>query len=460
MRVANCQPEDIGPAPVLRNESTMLTDSDAAATIVLPEATAESEDKPKASPVAPARRKHLAGLRILFTAATIAGLLGFNAWWYWRDTRPVADLRTIEGLIARQQFTQAEAALRERLRRAPHDGEIRMTLARALAARGDLLGCAKELHEVPFWWPKKAETLYREAQAYLMLNRAREAESALLAVIDSDPLHPPDPAVFHDASQELLKLYAMEDRWDDAHVILWKEYDRGSPEDRPMVLSMRMRCELERMAPTVSVELLKNYVAADPEDFEALRAMANAELSLGQGAEALRHMQACLKGRPDDPRVWRDYLTMLQSLGELDAFNEALARVPAAAEIEPEIWMFRGQSRERESDWPGAAENYRQALERNPNLLNAQYRLAIVEDRLGLREQSAAHRKRWQALRDAQTQLRQADAEYRLALAEASSPGAGPGPKLRAAVKRLASICETLGWSRVAEGWNRVAASL
>ena len=193
----------------------MLTDSDAAATIVLPAETAESGAKPKASPAVPARRKGHAGLRRLPFAALIAGLLGFNAWWYWRDTRPVADLRSIEGLIARQQFTQAEAALRERLRLAPHDGETRTTLGRVLAARGDLLACARELDEVPYWWPKKAEALYREAQALLMVNRARDAETVLLAVIDSDPLHPPDPAVFHDASQELLKIYATEDRWDD-----------------------------------------------------------------------------------------------------------------------------------------------------------------------------------------------------------------------------------------------------
>src|SRR5262249_6944573 len=175
--------------------------------------------------------------------------------------------------------------LREHLRRAPHDGAARMMLARVLAARGDLAGCARELHQVPTWWPRKPEALYRAGQAYLRMDRARDAEAAWLAVIDAAPLHPADPAVFHDASQELLRLYAAEDRWDDAHVLLWKIYDLAAPADRPAVLAMRIRSELERIAPTASVPLLKRYVAADPADWEARRALANAERALGQRCE-------------------------------------------------------------------------------------------------------------------------------------------------------------------------------
>src|SRR5689334_1782804 len=55
----------------------------------------------------------------------IAGVVGFNAWWYWRDTRAVADPGTIEGWIGRGDYARAEPALRERLRRAPHDGALR-----------------------------------------------------------------------------------------------------------------------------------------------------------------------------------------------------------------------------------------------------------------------------------------------------------------------------------------------
>src|SRR5262249_11254654 len=170
--------------------------------------------------------------------------------------------------------------------------------------------------------------------------------------------------------------------------------------------------ELERIAPAESVRLLRLYVAADPADWEARRALANAELALGQRSEALRDMRDCLDARPEDPRVWRDYLTMLQSLGERDTFNAVLARVPAFAETEPDLWIFRGQARERAGDWTTAAAHYRRAVELNPNLLNAHYRLATIEYRLGHSVEAAAHRKRWQELHEARSDLRQAFATY------------------------------------------------
>jgi tetratricopeptide (TPR) repeat protein len=399
---------------------------------------------------------------MLVAVGLSSGLVGFNAWWYWRDTRPVADPRTIEGWIGRGEYARAESALRERLRRAPHDGGLRMSLARALAARGDLLGCARELREVPYWWPQRAEALFRSAQAFLMADRARDAEAALLAILDADALHPPDPGLYHDASQELLKIYATEDRWEDAYPVIWKAYDHAAPPDRPLMLTMRLRCELERVSPNETLKSLRRYVAADPSDFEALRAMANAELAVGQRAEALRHMEACVSGRPDDPRAWRDYLTMLQSTGEQAAFEEALARVPPSADSEPEIWMFRGQVKERQGDPSGAAGDYRQALDLNPNLVNAHYRLAMIEGRLGHREQAAPHRKRWDRLREARAQLRQASAEYRTALdaASAASPKPSAIADLRAATRRLGSVCENLGWARAVQACNQIVAGL
>ena len=160
----------------------------------------------------------------------------------------------------------------------------------------------------------------------------------------------------------------MEDRWEDAYGVLWTAYDRSAPADRPVLLSMRIRCELQRVAPTESIKLLRRYVDADPQDWEAQRTLANVEMALGHGAEAVREMRACLEGRPDDSRTWRDYLTMLQSLGDLDAFNTALERLPKSADEEPETGSFAAQAHERNGDSAGAAENYRQALQLNPNL--------------------------------------------------------------------------------------------
>ena len=85
-----------------------------------------------------------------------------------------------------------------------------------------------------------------------------------MAAIGADLRHLANAAVFHDTTQELLSLYATENRWDDAHLILWKVYDRATPAYRPTVLAMRIQSELERIAPSEAVSRLKRYVAADP----------------------------------------------------------------------------------------------------------------------------------------------------------------------------------------------------
>jgi tetratricopeptide (TPR) repeat protein len=388
----------------------------------------------------------------LIGVSFLTGLLVFNTWWYWRDTRPIAGLTTIEDWIGREQYVLAEAALREHLRRSPWNGGARMMLARTLASRNDFLGCARQLHRIPDWSPQKAEALYREGQSYLKIDRARDAESAWLEAIKDDPLHPSPSDIFHDACQELLKLYAIEDRWDDAYPVLWRAYDRAAPIDRPVLLSMRMRCELERVAHKESIETLRRY-AAMPGDREALRALARAELALGLHAEAATHFQACLQGQPDNVWAWRDYLSMLLEQGDLNEFLAVLAKAPASAEGEPETWAFRGVAREKSGDWEGAANCFHTAIEINPYNATYHYRLAMAEERLGDREQALVHRRRTKTINEARAQLPAAYADY----SASSSPRELGAPDAVTACRHLAKICETLGWARAAQAWNRQA---
>lgn len=401
-----------------------------------------------------ARRRAFPRRVVLATGLILLGTAPV-AWWYGWARRPAVALHTIESWIKNEQYGLAQKTLTEHLRHDPGDGAARMMLARVLGGRGDLAGCARELHQVPAGWPQKPLALYREAQADLLMNRARDAEAALRAIIDADGGTPSDPAVFHDASQELLSLYATEDRWSEARDVLWKVYARATPHYRPTLLAMRILYELERLAPTESVKLLRNYVSADREDWEARRALAKAELALGRRSEALRQLRDCLEARPDDPRVWRDYLNMLYSLGERDAYEAVLARAPAIAETRPELWVARGQAREHAGDWTAAAADYRRALTLDPNLSNAHYRLAAIELRLGHSVAAAEHRRRWQELEEARSALRPAFDAY----VEAQRRLPNDHPELLASLKRLAAICQTLGWSRTAAGWSQLAAS-
>src|SRR5262249_13566049 len=146
------------------------------------------------------------------------------------------------------------------------------------------------------------------------------------------PLHPTPAAYFGDANLQLVKLYAVEGRREDAQATIWHAYDLADPKEHPSLLAMWMRSELERIDPEEAAATLRTYVAADPEDVDALRALARNEQALRQTAEARRHFQACLKLRPNDLGLWRDWLAVLQEQGDLDGLNAALAGLPKGAD--------------------------------------------------------------------------------------------------------------------------------
>jgi tetratricopeptide (TPR) repeat protein len=399
-------------------------------------------------------------LMLLFKLAgaiLVAGLVGFNAWWYWRESRPLEDLATISRWMTHDQSARAELALREHLRRSPHDGAVRVMLARALATRGDLLSCARQLQQVPYWHPQKPEALYREGQAFLQLDRVRDAERAWLELIKDDPLHPVSAGLLSDAYKGLLKIYAILDHWEDAYPIIWNAYDRSSgSEERLYWLTMRMRAELERVAPKESIVELRRYVAADPDDCESLHALARAEIALGERDLGERHFAECLKRRPDYVRAWRDGLTGLLEQGEFDRFLAMLRVPPPSADNDPETWFFRGVASEKAGDWRMAAAHFQKGIELNPFHNKCYYRLGMAQGRLGLSKEAAANRRKSTEINEARGQFPVAYAaffdSYKSGATGASAPAAS--------ARRLAAFCDTLGWARAAQAWNRQADGL
>jgi tetratricopeptide (TPR) repeat protein len=377
-----------------------------------------------------------------------AGAIALGIGWYWDVTRPRPGLAAIAVWMARGRYAEAEPALRERLRRSPDDGAARTMLARLLAARGDSRGCARELQRVPSWWPTKAEARFREGQTYLRIDRARDAETVWLALLKQNLPHAPSPAIFQDTCLELLRLYAIEDRWEDAAGLIWNAYDRAAPADRALWLIIRLRSELERVAQWETIVPLGRYVAADPEDGEALRALARAEQALGRPTEAAAHFRLCLERRPDDVRAWRDYLAFLLARGERESFRATLAKAPPAAMNEPQLWVYRGLEREWHGDLETAAALYRQAVARNSFVVEYHYRLSLTESRLGHGKPAGEHQERARSLREARSRLPALFTRYLDARHLLSGPD---DASLPAILERLAATCEALGWRRAAE---------
>lgn len=149
----------------------------------------------------------------------IPALMAFNGWRLW-EARPREDVAMISRWISRGEIVKAEQVLRDRIRLSPHDGGARMALARLLGARGDLRGCAVQLHSVPFWCRSKPEALLLEGHVSKLTGRAVDAEAAWKACIADDPLHPIPVNYTAAAAQELIKLYVGQGRVADASVVM------------------------------------------------------------------------------------------------------------------------------------------------------------------------------------------------------------------------------------------------
>jgi len=377
----------------------------------------------------------------------ILGLIGLNAWWVW-DARPLESSRTISGWIDRKHLNEAERELCRCLRQSPYHGEARTLLARVLTARGDFLGSAKQLHQVPRWWPTKGEALVLEGQAFLMADRARNAEAAWKACLADDPLHLVPAATLAAAARELIGLYRLEGRDDEARAVLWGLYDRAEPAAHPSLLARLFRLHLEHEAPADAAATLRRFIETTPDDWEARRALARAEQARGQSAEASRHILACLNAQPTSLRVWRDRLAILLARGDLGGLTAAVAQLPPDADHDGELWKYRGLARVSREDWTGAADAFAEALKHQPGDAESHDHLARVAERLGDPNQADWHRRQSHALQAARTELAQA---LRDALQAIRNPRPGP----TAAVTRLISLCKTLGLSREAEAWSR-----
>ena len=462
------------------------------------EATTSATIEPTPAKLSRSRSSSLSRAVSAFFWVSSIGLIGFNGWIFTRDFRPVPDSKAIENslwpkrfdgrgapiefksgkvpALDRSRLISAERDLREILRRSPNDGEARVLLARVLEAKEDPLGCARELHEVPDWWPKKTLALESEALAWQKIHRARPAVEAWSRLVSPDPNHPPSLELFDRAANALLGIYAYEERWDEAKALLWKYYQISPSDDHPTILIMRMRLESDRIAPEAAVERLRLYVAADPEDFDARRPLAVAEQAIGRSVEALEHARACIGGQPDDPRSWIAALKVAFEQGEEAALTDWAKKAPTKSasfrydglsrEQTPiltaaddaflaEIHYYRGLAFERVSNWRSAAEAYRESVRLRPYREEYHFKLAGVEQILGRTASAQAHRARNLSLRATRKKLRDAYSDYIDASRESRDAG-GATPKLLDSIRRLAEFCRALDYPRAAEAWAKL----
>ena len=439
--------------------------------IAWPSGTRTTLNSPAARPHAPGRRtRPWAGLRDphfelarpAMTAGTlvraagwaaVAGLSVLNGWWAWRGRGVQPDLSVLVRKMPAGEAAAAEAAIRERIRQSPHDGDAQTLLANLLATRGDSLGAARAWQAVPYWWPGSEKTRVREGQAFKALGRMDDAEAAWKELAEFDPLHPVPEALAAFAVRELLELYSLESRWEEAALsLLWKAHDHASPGDRPGWLLMRMRTEIQSVPPAQALHRLTQFLAASPDDHGRRAWPWFAVRALGHRDEAAPLLGRCLRERTDDPRVWAEHLAAAAAGSEDASMSQALAAVPDAAAGDAGVLEGTAKIYESRGDWAAAAETLRRLISLRGSIADDFERLANAEDHLGLADRSGIHRERARSIRDARAGLNSAIRAFAEAIGGNPSMSAA-----HAAAKRLAGLCEALGWDREADAWAQLA---
>ena len=128
---------------------------------------------------------------------------------------------------------------------------------------------------------------------------------------------------------------------------------------------------------------------------------------------------------------------MLLEQGDMDSFLVLLNKAPKSADTRVRDldvpWRGPRESQRLEA----AAEHFRKAIELNPTVPKYYYRLAMAEERLGLRTQALAHLERTKEMNEAR-------ASCRPPMRTSSLPRT-PRARLAAAASTC-PICDTLGW--------------
>ena len=403
---------------------------------------------------APIPHPPLRGRRLLAVAgfwAIVIPLLGFDAWWLERDLRPAPSLHVVSDWVRQNRLAEAESALAERLWHSRRDGQALIMLAGVRAARGDMLGAARRLHEVPRWWPNKSDLLAMEGRLYIDSGRARDAEHAWRRCLEGDPLHPPsaNSNATVESARALVDLCILERRLGEASDALASVWERLSPDNRTALLETSLRAMLNPGPSASDAPRLRRYVAADRDDWHARRALALAAQALGERHEAFRLIEECRRARPADPLVWRDWLAILRDQGQIDRFVVEASQIPREIAGRSELCHLRGIARQQTGDWVGAAAALREAVKQDAADAETYARLAEVERQLGHNAEAEQAAKRSRRIISAREELRSALDD----LAQLNRAGAHAASARVEVLERLAVACDQLGWTRESDLW-------
>jgi tetratricopeptide (TPR) repeat protein len=137
-------------------------------------------------------------------------------------------------------------------------------------------------------------------------------------------------------------------------------------------------------------QLLERAVAIAPLDAGLHRLLGNLLAKMNNLPDARRHLERATELAPDESENWNNFITVLTSIGDVQATNRALAEGLRFCPQSPNLHLERGRRLERAGDLIRAAADFEEARRLRPEQSDAYVELALIRFQTGKLEEGIA----------------------------------------------------------------------
>lgn len=317
-----------------------------------------------------------------YIASTLCGAIvgGLVLYWAQRYFATTVSLSQIRPLIKARDFDRARKLLERRLKSEPDDQESLLILAGVLLGQGEEDKCLEYLGKIPDKTAWAIEARYREGMVFRGRGLALKAEDAWARCLAVDATANEYMSPFaREAVVSLLTLYMFQMRVYDSTQLVWDWYRRAPSNDRARALIALVHMEYSPPPVDERKTALEQFVSMEKDDYLSRRALGRLHVELGLDDTTGRNLlKQCVDEQPEDVENWAAFLWCLTEQGDLESAQAAVARLPARANDNPELWRLRGLVHEMAQQWLDAARSFREAQSLEPWNREAYAHLAHV----------------------------------------------------------------------------------
>jgi predicted Zn-dependent protease len=265
----------------------------------------------------------------------------------------------------------------------PQDAVVRSDLAKAQRLAGDLPGAAATIAEARKLDPNNIGLAVQE----IGIIGERSADDAIAAAQRLANQMPDQPAAQVVEGDYLLTLKRPADST--------AAYQRAFQAHPSLPLAERLAGAAERDGKTAEAgKILKDWLAAHPDDVGARISVANFALGQKEWADAKARYEGVLKLSPNNPLVMNNLAVLYQRDGDDAKALDYAQRAHTAAPRSPQIADTLGWIMVRKDDVPNGLKYLEQAHAGAPDDLDVEYHLAFALDRTGKKADAVDHLKK------------------------------------------------------------------